>query len=238
MRIAILSDLHFEFHRDGGSEFISTLKFNGIDVLILAGDIVTPAEKIPNILERFCNRYETVVYLPGNHEFYRSSFPEVKKIFDFISISNLHILDNKTTTINGQRFVGTTLWFRDQPDYNRLYKCLADFQEIKDFRNHVYEKNRLAIEFLNHEVNSSDIVITHHMPSKKSVHPKFTNSSLNRFFVCELDDLINERQPKLWVHGHTHESCDYYINKTRIICNPLGYPNEKSSIRTNLLIEI
>ena len=27
----------------------------------------------------------------------------------------------------------------------------------------------------------------------------------------------------LWIHGHTHESFDYEIGKTRVICNPRGY---------------
>ena len=27
----------------------------------------------------------------------------------------------------------------------------------------------------------------------------------------------------IWIHGHTHESFDYHIGKTRIVCNPRGY---------------
>jgi hypothetical protein len=26
-----------------------------------------------------------------------------------------------------------------------------------------------------------------------------------------------------WIHGHTHESCDYVENGTRVVCNPRGY---------------
>ena len=32
-----------------------------------------------------------------------------------------------------------------------------------------------------------------------------------------------EHQPRLWIHGHTHESFDYQIGKTRVVCNPRGY---------------
>ena len=28
---------------------------------------------------------------------------------------------------------------------------------------------------------------------------------------------------KLWCHGHIHQSKDYMIGNTRIICNPRGY---------------
>jgi hypothetical protein len=27
----------------------------------------------------------------------------------------------------------------------------------------------------------------------------------------------------LWTHGHTHESFDYVVNGTRVVCNPRGY---------------
>ena len=39
MRLQLLSDLHFEFHRDGGRSFVDSLDPGGIDVLVLAGDI-------------------------------------------------------------------------------------------------------------------------------------------------------------------------------------------------------
>ena len=34
----------------------------------------------------------------------------------------------------------------------------------------------------------------------------------------------------LWIHGHTHESFDYTVKGTRIVCNPRGYlPMEPNS---------
>jgi Icc-related predicted phosphoesterase len=51
--------------------------------------------------------------------------------------------------------------------------------------------------------------------------------SLNRFFVNDMSDRINAKKPKLWVHGHTHDSCDYIAGeRTRVVCNPKGYPGE------------
>ena len=46
---------------------------------------------------------------------------------------------------------------------------------------------------------------------------------LNRFFLCDVDDLIERAGPPLWVHGHTHCSMDTQVGRTRIVCNPLGY---------------
>ena len=41
---------------------------------------------------------------------------------------------------------------------------------------------------------------------------------------------VRERQPKLWIHGHSHDRCDYLLGKTRVVANPLGYPNEVKSL--------
>ena len=37
-----------------------------------------------------------------------------------------------------------------------------------------------------------------------------------------LESIIEEYQPKLWIHGHTHVPCDYKIFATRVVCNPRG----------------
>jgi len=41
---------------------------------------------------------------------------------------------------------------------------------------------------------------------------------------------MREHQPKLWIHGHGHDRCDYVLGKTRVVANPLGYPNELRSL--------
>ncbi len=85
-----------------------------------------------------------------------------------------------------------------------------------------------------------DIVITHYLPSFRSVHPKFAAEPTNCFFVCDVEDLIVERQPALWLHGHTHESADYQIGKTRVVCNPFGYVGYglNSAFKDELTIEL
>ena len=35
--------------------------------------------------------------------------------------------------------------------------------------------------------------------------------------------ILDNPQIKLWTHGHTHETFDYVIGETRIVCNPRGY---------------
>lgn len=54
---------------------------------------------------------------------------------------------------------------------------------------------------------------------------------------------------KVWIHGHTHHSCDYSLEDSRtsvrVVCNPRGYPVgwqrkdfENQSFNPGLLVEI
>ena len=66
------------------------------------------------------------------------------------------------------------------------------------------------------------VVITHYLPHRHSIHPKYKGDRLNPAFASDLSRLV--RPPvKLWIHGHTHESFNYVVNGTRLVCNPRGY---------------
>jgi Icc-related predicted phosphoesterase len=140
---------------------------------------------------------------------------------------NFHVLiGGNHKTINGQRYVGGTMWFRDDSHNKQFSKYLSDFSQIKKFVPWVYEQNEREVKNLRANVCNTDIVITHHMPTYKAVHPIYVGDSLNRFFVCDVEDIITAAQPKLWVFGHTHHPFDFNIGQTRLYCNPLGYPSE------------
>jgi Icc-related predicted phosphoesterase len=83
-------------------------------------------------------------------------------------------------------------------------------------------------------------VETHHAPSINSISSKYNESRLSAGFASNLDDFINERDIDLWLHGHTHNSCDYMIGKTRVVSNQRGYPNEENNelFNENFIIEI
>mgnify|MGYP000882269726 CR=1 FL=1 len=41
------------------------------------------------------------------------------------------------------------------------------------------------------------------------------------------DHLLDSRRVQLWIHGHTHDSFDYLVKGTRVLCNPRGYVKEE-----------
>ena len=43
-------------------------------------------------------------------------------------------------------------------------------------------------------------------------------------------EVVRAEQAALWIHGHSHDRCDYLLGTTRVVANPLGYPNEPRSL--------
>lgn len=225
MNIALLSDLHLErFTFQEAIRFIKGFDPNGIDVLVLAGDIL-PVKLGAAFLELFAERYKNVVYVGGNHCWWGQSVEKTQKILQALSIPNFHYLENKTVEIDGQRFLGATLWF-DQKEVERLghdWQDWSDFITIQGSYPWIYEQNKLTIEWLENNIQAGDVVVSHHMPSYQCVAPQFKGSQYNCFFANDLDDLIIRKEPKYWFSGHTHSSYDLTINKTRLVSNPYGY---------------
>lgn len=243
-----MSDLHFETMADRGKawteDLAKRLKSSPVDLIVLAGDII--ASNDYNTLQAVFGRFSAIaetISVPGNHEFYGSS-PyrkeyQLKRLSE--DISNFHVLDNSFITIKGQRFIGATGWFRKDPETNQYHKnCMGDFSYIDKLEPWCYKKNKEFRELLTKELNSEDVVISHHIPSYLGVAPQFKNDQLNRFFVNDLEYLIKERQPKVWCFGHTHFNFRFDIGKTRLYCNPFGYPFErgKNDFNPFLTIEV
>lgn len=235
MRIQYYSDLHLDYRGRAWRHKIEEIPIDG-DVLVVAGDLADGNfDHYEGALRMLCNRFKHVVMVAGNHDFFRSTREKVLAFRDEMntSIDNLHWLEDSIDVINGQRFLGCTLWFRKQPGNSQYAPSMPDFhaiygdEEYGQFREWVYEVNRESIEFLTANLRSTDVVVTHHLPHRRSVDPKFASSQMNRFFLCEMRELIEERQPKLWVHGHAHTDAKYVMGNTWVVCNPWGYPNEK-----------
>lgn len=226
MQVQLLSDVHVEFHADQGVAFVRSLEPSGVDVLVLAGDIAVGPGLVP-ALSLFCERYRgaKVVYVHGNHEYYGTNRESVVALTREAAALNRNLvwLDSEMAEIGGQRFLGGPLWFERRPEADRFKRGMADFEAISGFESWVYDENRRMKELLAKELRETDVVVTHHLPTFASVASRFTSSPLNAFFVCDVEELIEERGPRLWMHGHTHVSVDKRIGRTRVLCNPFGY---------------
>ncbi|SIS90093.1 metallophosphoesterase [Neptunomonas antarctica] len=235
MKLHILSDLHLSVSTFDPPE-------TDADVIILAGDIARPKEAI-TWAKQFL---KPVIYVPGNHEFYGNSIvATVHELKRLCATDNIYVLHNDAVVIEGVRFLGATLWtdFKlfgevgEQRDFaiNMASATLRDFSRIylDDSLDTLFTPEDAMSQFQRHAswLNAQldepfagqTVVITHHSPSINSIHPRFASSPLNPCFVSDAEWLVDGQRSDLWIHGHTHDSFDYYVNGTRVVCNPRGY---------------
>ena len=240
-RFRIFSDLHLEY-------FDWRPPSAAADVILLAGDIAVGTHGIEWARRQFPRT--PVVYVPGNHEFYGARLPEALDTLRAEATRfYVQFLDGEPCTLGGIRFLGTTLW-TDYALYGsaqaQLARAMAYAEgEMNDFRMIQWRDGDRFTPELVREIHLTraqwladrlaepfigpTVVITHHLPHRLSIHPKFEGARLNPCFASDLDYLV--RAPvALWVHGHTHESIDYVVNGTRVVCNPRGYLPEEPNL--------
>jgi predicted phosphodiesterase len=249
MKFQLLSDLHLEFLKP--KEKLTVLNQwvgEEVDALILAGDIDTMS-RIEESLSFFCGNFHEVIYVTGNHEYYKSSFNEVFDKLSTISskLSNLHWLEDSEVTIKDQRFLGGTLWFEENRQTTDPVKqaFLNDFRLIKGFKETVFSKHEKTKKFLLDNTQPGDVVVTHHLPHPYCTSLRFINDPYNCFFTTDMEHIIESNGPSYWLFGHTHDSVDTtyetgYPQDTRMMANPYGYHTLQTNKKHNpyLIIEV
>lgn len=256
MKLHIMSDLHLEF---------STFEppATDADVVVLAGDIGKGAEGIHWARRTFPNK--EILYVPGNHEFYGTQRAETLAMLHIAARAcGVHLLDDTDVTIGGVRFLGCTLWtdfclFGEVTQKMAMahgQRGLNNFRVIHEGRlghfspSHSVDLHKKSLAWLTAKLDEpvavrqhfdgKTVVITHHLPSKRSVVERFKDDLLSACFASELDYLFGKSA--LWIHGHTHDNLDYIVNGTRVLCNPRGYvtyqSQENFDFNPALLVEV
>jgi len=240
--LQIMSDLHFEFHHDHGESFINGLDPSNVDILVLAGDIASlNGGMLAGALHQFSKKFKNVVYVPGNHEFYKTAIRLGWNKLHNTTVKTVHILHNEAKTVDGVRFYGGTMWFPETYDPMTINAKtrMNDFYQISDMEPECYRENTDFVNKYGVNVNEKTVVLTHHLPSPESTPRRFRASQLNPFFVCDMQQKIEScAVPQLWIHGHTHDFNDYNMHlgygddcpKLRVVANPHGYPGEPSGL--------
>lgn len=253
MRLQILSDLHLS----GG---VPPIPATDADLFVLAGDIARPREAIAWA----AGLGKPVLYVPGNHEFYGSSIEAtLRDLRRLAARTKVRVLDDDELVVDGVRFLGSTLWtdFMLYGDGELRSAAMADARRfLRDFsriraadrgdapftpddaaarhaRHAAWLESRLASRH-----DGPTVVVTHHAPARRSIHPRYAGSLLNAGFVSDATRLLGGDRASLWIHGHTHDSFDYDVGGTRVVCNPRGYAkdgaNENPSFDAGFTVDV
>lgn len=167
-------------------------------------------------------------------------------------IPNFHFLQSNSVQIDDVLCIGSTLW-TSMDNNNPMTKfdagrMMNDYRYIRTGPPGHGWKRKLNVEdtmmfhkqgsdYITKTINANTVdstvsteytpskvlVLSHHAPSFMSVSPEYRSSSLNGAYCSDLDQMILDLKPDVWVHGHVHTSHDYQIDGTRVLCNPQGY---------------
>jgi Icc-related predicted phosphoesterase len=254
LNIQIFSDLHLDVAATKPIAIAAS-----VDLVIAAGDICEGALRGFEQLRRIVPMHVPVVMVMGNHEYYRRFIPdELASARAAAPAFNIQLLENDAVVLEGIRFVGASLWtdyclFGEARQTRAMNVCRANMNDhrligwskqpwrrfrpqeaaILHQRSKVYLATTLAQHF-----DGQTVVITHHAAHRRSVHSEFQDDWLSAAYVSDLSAMIEESQPTLWVHGHVHQSFDYRVGSTRMLCNPHGYGDENSAFNGSLVVEI
>src|SRR5690606_28108190 len=170
----------------------------------------------------------------------------------------VHLLEKDQVVIDGVRFLGTSLWTNfevEAPEHDANYAMWYAYRSMSNFQLIRYRGRMLGAaatramhgeacawlaDRLSEPFEGKTVVVTHHLPHRSSINAQFHRHPLNPAFASHLPELV--RPPvDLWVHGHTHCSCDYTTEEgTRVLCNPRGYgPSDlNKEFNERLVVEV
>jgi Icc-related predicted phosphoesterase len=235
MRAWILSDIHLELSSwdlpapESRSEF---------DVLIVAGDLITRAERgVRWLQERVPDK--PALYVLGNHESFGEDIDRtLEKARDAAAGSLVHVMENDVVTIGDVEFLGGTMW----TDYallgrDRVRQCMDfaqysmnDHRRIRqnDYAHRFMPADALArhertVAFFRARAREAPgvrrVIITHHSPDPTAAD----NDLLSAAYCSDLEPLMSELNCAAWISGHVHKSNDRFCGATRVVSNPKGY---------------
>ena len=264
MRLLVLSDLHLETENCWPMD----RTFPEFDVAVLAGDISNPLwDSVEKIGGWAALKAKPTILVPGNHEFYKAVAPEAVALAMKVKerYPHLHLLTPGSVIIDDVQFVGATLWtnyklYKGQRASMTIAQALMrDHREIRTFdkngrvipfsttqalKYHQADRQVIKEAFARRETEKL-VVVTHHAPSWRSIHPSFSGHALNPAYANDLDGFIIGGRPTVWIHGHVHSSWNYRIGRTQITANPKGYgpkvpdgPVENRDFDPDLIVEI
>lgn len=227
------------------------------DVCVVAGDLCrAPANGVHWLAEHIAPSMPCI-YVAGNHEFYKGSIREGiedgRKAAE--RFPGVHFLENNTVTIEGITFIGATLWTDYRIEGHQQLAMIHARERMNDHKQIALQRNpwkrflpvdayrlhqdsKRFIEASLTAVEGPKVVVTHHLPLASSVPARFSGDLTNAAYASDLSTMIEASSPALWIHGHTHDSCDYAIGRTRVVCNPRGYDDENGSFDPFLVVRV
>lgn len=239
MLFQYFSDLHLEAHANE-PDFVNSLRLVAkAPYLIIAGDLGNPRRaNYCQFLQRASLAFRYVFLISGNHEYYRDIgkkrhsgrkwLSDVENAIRFAvrRFPNVIYLQDAAFRIpNSDIFVyGATLWSNVASEEEKdVARIVDDYQYIPGFTvalsRELFRSSEAGIKaFLEANRGERVVVVTHHLPSRELIHPRYEFSTVRSAYASDID-LRPYPNVASWVAGHTHDAA---VERGVYHLNPIG----------------
>lgn len=246
-KVQVVSDLHIDWLTEAEAINLANkiTYVSDADYLVIAGDLAEiksniTFNKTKQFLRALHTAYKSIIYIPGNHEYYGLSENEVKEKFDELKAEVINLVCSTEPfefieKDNGQILLAcATGWYPYHPTLASIIrsKRIGDYlikegTTAEDLIEFTSFKNTEAAQFF--ASTNAPIWVMHHLPCSLCVDDAYLGHPLNPFFVAQIGAVLKKKQPQVLIHGHSHKAKRLRIPPTEVICNPYGYPSEPNT---------
>lgn len=261
--LQIVSDIHLEFYKNNDFPIINQ---HAPILAICGDLAPIGKQYYKDFLEIQSKKFEKVLVIIGNHCLYSKKYSVdqliqmARNICE--SFDNVILLDrNHYYLTDNTVILGATLWSNiDQysstqiNDFNNILIHPKSSKYVnKDlygltFRNiNIHLTREIYCEYHNRDVayleeqiqvlkklNKDVIVLTHHAPSL-IMNGKYYGNKIASAFATDLEYLF-EPPVIAWISAHVHSNVDTKINNIRCVSNCMGYKNEDTGYKDNVIV--
>ncbi|KAI9652039.1 MAG: hypothetical protein M1829_001976 [Trizodia sp. TS-e1964] len=238
MSVQILSDLHLESPK---AYDVFEIKPSAPHLALLGdiGNVVAHQDECLAFLTRQLSRFRAVLFIPGNHEAYGSSWRDTldalrnfeQAVRADASLGDFVLLDRGAYRVPSAHanivVLGCSL-FSHIPAAREMAVSvgLNDFYATADWSVGAHNAaHRRDLTWLNAQVAALELeesdarvmVLTHWSPSRdpRAIDPRHGTSSITSAFSTDLsgEKCFQSDKVKCWAFGHTHYNCDFTVER-------------------------
>jgi hypothetical protein len=218
----------------------------GVEAILLGGDIHYSPRHLGDMLRSIRDTQPAatrIIVVPGNGEYADQELSQSRRQYraEVEAVPNAVFLDDDVIELpGGRRIIGSTLWSHvPDEEIDHYSRMLADegWRGVDDIRSgdrfltlrDTNDLHRQALSFIEGQLRSASpaergktIVCTHFWPTLRpwTGPDGHHEEPLYHVVGSDLDSLIAECGPRLWLCGHAHTTHDVTIGTTRIVSNP------------------
>lgn len=199
--IFLTSDLHLEHNAaliplETFLERVIPVPATTDAALILNGDISPNSQDIQRTIKWANQFYKTVIFVPGNHEYYGHDFKTMAYHKRFV------------VDTDDIRFICAIGWPNIAKFGNAhiIKRYINDFRAISNLNilEEAYQDRLFILNETARPTTKKIVVVTHFPPSRICKSDRFPKGPLDDYFYADNDDLLELAHR--WLYGHTHDN--------------------------------